>query len=1167
MTYSHVRYAETGLVKEMRKDVRVVYGPSVNPPESRALHTLAATFLLAFAMLFAAALPAQAQTTIWSATLDPLVTFSGDPVPLGCDNTSGATWQCSNSDRLSDDDFTDDGMTYAVTKFFTKNGVLTFRLDTGATAATQGLTLVIDSEEFVLKEADRINGGKTQWKWNNTTLSWTAGTDVAVSLVVTDAPATGQPTISGGAQVSKTLTAATDDIEDLDGLPTTPTFTYQWVRVDGLTDTDIPGATSETYTLTASDLGKQIKVKVSVTDSRGHAEGPLTSDAYPRNGTVTVVVLPGPCPAVNDWCATMTVADAEGDGRLLGYEYDKFGSLDDDQIEYGDEEFNVWTVHTYKELSRAYFYFGSIPRVPRGTVVTVGEHTFTTDMESDDGSTGDLWHYPAGELPPGLVWSDGQEVRVSLVLGSSPPTLSIADASAAENAGHLLFEVTLSPASRHTVKVDFETTSGGTATEGVDYWAHDYTHVIPAGEMTTQMGFALIEDTVNDDDETVMVRLSNAREFDAYGNVIRVLNIATAEATGTTAEATGTITAPTTTTTTTDVPGLTIEIQDATADEDDGYLDFKVKLSRKHDEYVCYDFETISGGTATEGTDYLKLPKATYWMYIGKKVDKPFVRLIDDSVNDNGETVKVKISNAHLCDDASQTVSITRAEATGTISNTDPMPRALMARFGRATAVEVVEQVEARLEARRERGFEARFAGRPLRSGMERDLGRDFLNRLGTATGASPQGAKGDPPGFADADTRTARGADPDWRGLLQTSFQRGDVLTGSAFELNQATRQGGAFSLWGRGAQSRFAGREGVLSLSGRVRTTMLGADYAKGSLVMGLPLFHSSSQGNYSGVDLGEVVSSVTGLYPWVGYKATERVTLWGVTGYGKGTLSLTPGKGAALKSGLSMAMAAAGLRGDLAALVKGGFGLAVKADALWVDTGIEGVVGVEGLSGQLAATQAAVTRFRTALEASRGYHFGSGLSLQPSLEVGLRRDGGDAETGAGVDLGGGLIVKHPLTGLSADVQIRMLLVHQAEGFGERGGSVRLSLDPTPRTPLGFKAQVTPSWGGRATSGAEALWSRETMAGLAAGRSAPGSRFDADFGYGLPVGSRLVGTPRLGIGTSGMARDYRLGYQLTLLHDDAVYFALGVDATRRESLRQGDEDQRVLGRITTRW
>ena len=664
MTYSHVRYAETGLVKEMRDDVRVVYGPSVNPPESRALHTLAATFLVAFAMLFAAALPAQAQTTIWTATLTPRVTSSGTPVPLGCDNTSTGNSRCSDSNTLSDADFTDDGTDYEVTKFFTKDGGLTFRLDTGATAATQGLTLVIDGEAFVLKEADRINGAKTQWKWNNTTPpGWTAGTDVAVSLVVTDAPATGQPTISGGGQVSKTLTAATDDIEDPNGLPTTPTFTYQWVRVDGSTDTDIPGAASETYTLTASDLGKQIKVKVSFTDSRGHAEGPLTSDAYPRNGTVTVVVLPGPCPAVNDWCATMTVADAEGDGRLLGYEYDKFGSLDDDQIEYGDEEFNVWTVHTYKYLSRAYFYFGSIPRVPRGTVVTVGEHTFTTDMESDDGSTGDLWHSPAGELPPGLVWPDGQEVRVSLVLGSSPPRLSIADASAAENDGHLMFDVTLSPASPHTVKVDFETISGGTATEGVDYWAHDYTHVIPAGEMTTQMGFALIEDAVNDAGETVMVRLSNARLINKRGKKKADLNI-------TPAEATGTITAPTTTTTTTDVPGLTIGIQDATGDEDDGWLLFKVKLSRKSDDLVCYDFEAISGGTATEGTDYLKIPKATYWMAIGKKVDKPFVLIIDDRVNDNGETVMVKISNARLCDDASQTLEITRAEATGTITET-----------------------------------------------------------------------------------------------------------------------------------------------------------------------------------------------------------------------------------------------------------------------------------------------------------------------------------------------------------------------------------------------------------------------------------------------------------------------------------------------------------------
>ena len=68
------------------------------------------------------------------------------------------------------------------------------------------------------------------------------------------------------------------------------------------------------------------------------------------------------------------------------------------------------------------------------------------------------------------------------VRGTLPPALSIADASAAENAGHLLFEVTLSRAFQNTVKVDFETISGGTATEGVDYHARrTYTHVILAG--------------------------------------------------------------------------------------------------------------------------------------------------------------------------------------------------------------------------------------------------------------------------------------------------------------------------------------------------------------------------------------------------------------------------------------------------------------------------------------------------------------------------------------------------------------------------------------------------------------------------------------------------------------------------------------------------------------
>ncbi len=234
--------------------------------------------------------------------------------------------------------------------------------------------------------------------------------------------------------------------------------------------------------------------------------------------------------------------------------------------------------------------------------------------------------------------------------------------------------------------------------------------------------------------------------------------------------------------------------------------------------------------------------------------------------------------------------------------------------------------------------------------------------------------------------------------------------------------------------------------------------------------------------------------------------------MAGYGSGGLWLTPDGGPALESGLSMAMAAAGTRGELVAGGAGGFALAFKADALWVGTSIDGV---DGPAGRLKATEAAVTRVRTGLEGSRAYTLAGRLSLRPSVEVGLRHDGGDAETGAGMDVGVGLVVSDAATGLAVDVRVRMLVMHQADGFSERGVAVSLSYNPTPSTPLGFAARVAPSWGGQATSGAEALWGRETMAGMAHGGVASGNRLDGEVGYGLPVGSCFVGTPRVGFST----------------------------------------------------
>ena len=92
----------------------------------------------------------------------------------------------------------------------------------------------------------------------------------------TNNPATGQPTITGTAQVDETLTADTSGITDDNGTENA-TFAYQWIANGGTSDTDIQGAAGSTYTLADADEGKTIKVRVSFTDDAGNDET-LTSE-------------------------------------------------------------------------------------------------------------------------------------------------------------------------------------------------------------------------------------------------------------------------------------------------------------------------------------------------------------------------------------------------------------------------------------------------------------------------------------------------------------------------------------------------------------------------------------------------------------------------------------------------------------------------------------------------------------------------------------------------------------------------------------------------------------------------------------------------------------------------------------------------------------------------
>ena len=633
-----------------------------------------------------------------------------------------------------------------------------------------------------------------------------------------------------------------------------------------------------------------------------------------------------------------------------------------------------------------------------------------------------------------------------------------------------------------------------------------------------------------------------------------------------------------------------ISIADAEVEEGtNAVLVFAVALSRAASSQMAIDYAT-SDGTATAGADYTGT-SGTLTIDAGSSSGSIEVGVIDDEHNEGSETFTVTLSNASSGD-------LTDASATGTITNHDALPKALIARFGRTAAVHIVEQVEERVNAPRRPGFDGRVAGRQINRDMGQQFALDFLQQLGGGGHGQRQGQRGgqvtaagtNDPRFDNGGMTSSLGAGGTIGGAMDPSasmqglhpgrsYDQGmgmglgsdRLLQGSSFALNRATSSGGVLSFWSRSAQSRFYGQDGALALNGDVRTSMFGADYAKGRMVTGVSLSHSRGLGTYAGVDSGQVNSAVTGLYPWIGYKASERVTVWTVAGYGAGGLMLNPGAGAPIETGLWMAMAAGGGRGQILGGGEG-FGLAFKADTLWVGMRTKAA---SGPGGNLDSTTAAVSRLRTALEGSQSMTIASRMTLTPSVEIGIRQDGGDAETGRGMDLGAGLVLADGVTGLAVDIRVRRLLVHQAEGFAESGMSISVSYNPTPSTPLGFTGQISPAWGGDAMSGAEALWGRESMGGMSHDplMNGGGQRLDTEVGYGLPIGSRFVGTPRAGVRTSKYGRDYRIGYGIQVLEQGRLNLQLGVDAERRESPifhlqeQSGGTDQRVLGHATVQW
>ena len=290
-----------------------------------------------------------------------------------------------------------------------------------------------------------------------------------------------------------------------------------------------------------------------------------------------------------------------------------------------------------------------------------------------------------------------------------------------------------------------------------------------------------------------------------------------------------------------------------------------------------------------------------------------------------------------------------------------------------------------------------------------------------------------------------------------------------------------------------------------------------------------------------------------------------MWGAAGHGRGDLSWPDAKdeNGTVRADTRMNMLAAGARGELLPPRDDlhGLALALKADGLWQRMGADG-------TPERDAVKAETGRVRLALESSLALELGEGWRFLPNLELGLRHDRGDAETGAGLDMGAGFALSNSDNRLSATLKARRLLAHDASGFDDWGLSGAVRLDPSPASERGFSLSLRHAAGGPAANGADALFNRETMPAPAAqDHSPPGSRLEAETGWGFAAfDGRFTGTPHLGFGLTDTGRNYKLGWRLTSARRGDPRFEIGLDATRRETA-DDDAEHGIVLRSVIRW
>ena len=601
----------------------------------------------------------------------------------------------------------------------------------------------------------------------------------------------------------------------------------------------------------------------------------------------------------------------------------------------------------------------------------------------------------------------------------------------------------------------------------------------------------------------------------------------------------------------------------------DEAIDFAVTLSRAAAGTVTVDYAT-EDETAVAGSDYTAT-SGTLTFAPGETEKAVRVAILDDLIDEGQEVFRLKLSNAsgaHIRD----------GKAAGRIGNTDPGQAAWLSRFGRAVAAGVVDalgdRIDRRAQVRSQRGdadlsllrsFVLSAAGGHGGTGYAgaagfgaASYGTGYPNNAATGFPNSPAGhhnAIG--PGGPIMAGLLGAGPQMDLSTPMGPAGAAGDVALPSG-SLYVPGGDGNRWTGWARTTMGHFssAGPGVPVALSGQMRMGIFGTDYQMGRLLAGVAVAHGRGGGSLSRDGLERAYrahSALTSVHPYVAFDISQDLTVWGQGGWGRGEMALSESlvrpegtqQAGAYRTGSGLSMLAAGVRGGLPEV--GGFQLAVKSDAFLVGTVSDAVV--SSGEGNLAAAAAGVSRVRAALEGSRELRFAGGRSITPSVELGVRQDGGDAETGTGLETAFGVVYADPSLGLMVDAALSLLVAHQDSRYEEWGftGSVRFDPGVSGR---GLSLTMTPSFG-MVSQGSGRLWAMQDLGGLVRQGALPfdlGGLLAADIGYGMAgPGGRGTGTPYAGLSQSGVGyRALRYGWRWAV----DQRFDVGVEGSRQEGL-----------------